>query len=93
MAFDWGGVDWWGLCGSLALIVPPVRLEVAKLKIFMQQRKAETTPLPAIKTLRHRLIDAMKSTRDEWRFVDSLFFILGGLLLAWSFLRPGFLAP
>lgn len=87
MAFDAAAVDWLGLFGSLALIVPPLRMEAAKLRIRFEERKAGD---PAVlRPLRKRLISYMKGRRDDWKAIDSLCLAIGGGLLALSFLTRG----
>lgn len=92
MAFQWQLVDWLGLAGSLALVVPPLRMEAAKLRIFGEERKLLTDRQKALKPFRQHLIQCMHQSRDKWRFVDSLFLFAGGVMLALSFLARGFAA-
>ena len=87
MPFDATAVDWLGLIGSLALIVPPFRMEAAKLRILFEQRKKAD---PAVlRPLRQDLVSCMKASRDDWKAVDSLCLFIGGGLLALSFLNNG----
>lgn len=89
MAFHWNLVDWLGLAGSLALVVPALRMEAAKLRILQEERKALTDRQKQLKPLRRHLIESMQKNRDRWRFVDSLFLFAGGAVLAASFLVKG----
>ena len=93
MGFQLGAVDWLGLAGSLALVVPPTRMELAKLRIFFEERKEKANTDPqGLRPYRQHLIDCMKAHRDNWRFIDSLFLFLGGGILALSFLVRGWTA-
>lgn len=73
-----------GLLGSALLILPPLRIEREKwLKDNLEKLNPHS---PDLVKLRDRLADRVNKRLGEWKFWDSYFLGLGGILLLASFL-------
>jgi hypothetical protein len=71
-----------GILASILLMIPAAKDNVYRFVEAQHKRKAQRSPWPGLQTF---IIDAWKLRRDEYSPWDSLWMLLGGLLLAGSF--------
>ncbi len=73
-----------GFVGSLALVVPPARVEL--MKQGRERLRSAHLALPDLQAVGKELGDQFTRSIDQWHFWDSFMIFLGATLLALSFL-------
>ena len=86
--------DWFGLAGSLLLLVAPARDQMARFRIGRLRRlpivqvagdRQQTLPTVSVEELSLKVEHALDRARNRWRFSDSATMGLGAIMLAISF--------
>jgi hypothetical protein len=73
-----------GFLGSIALIIPPLRVEYWKASRTSVQQLAPTSF--DLQRSQDHLYNRFTRRIDQWEFLDTSLMIIGGVLLAWHFI-------
>ena len=73
-----------GVCGSVLLLYPALRIERQKYRLHSLAKK--TTQTEAVKDLMRTVEERLKGARDDWNRGDSHAYQAGGILVGLAFL-------